>query len=69
MIFYEVVRVYRGRRRTLYQGDNRARAWVAYDKAYHGNKSWGTIRDGDLALLADGFPERQFHGGYNRTRW
>jgi hypothetical protein len=63
VVFYQVVRIYRQSRRVLEEGDNRARAERAYDKAA------GGIRDGDLLLYADGVQERAFHGGYNRTRW
>jgi hypothetical protein len=65
VIFYQVKR--QGRRyglpRIVYEGDNRARAEAAYQRAYL------QLHSGFVLLLADGEVERRFSGGYNRTRW
>lgn len=63
MIFFQVIRIYKRKRRVLFEGDSRQRAEKIYDKTA------GPARDGDVVLYVDGMQERAFHGGYNRTRW
>lgn len=65
MIFYQVLR--QGRRHgnvvTLYEGDNRERAAREYDKTEM------KLRNGWVALVADGQAERSATGYWLRTRW
>jgi hypothetical protein len=67
VIFCQVVRIYKGRRSVLYEGDHRGRAELAYARKLRSGPRG--LRDGDLVLYVDGAQERAFHGGYNRTQW